>query len=114
MAGSWGRGYMELMTCVTVTDDSQEPRDVLQHKESHRALSLPRAPRLQGPSPAPWSTGRPVRKELRCAQSPIPPLLTTAGSPGRPGSPCGKRTEAGMGQRPTWEPRAWCPTCHDP
>lgn len=29
MAGSWGRGYMELVTCVTVTGDSQEPRDVL-------------------------------------------------------------------------------------
>lgn len=59
-----------------------------------------RGPWLAGPSPAP---GAPLLK---------PPSLTKAGSPGRPGSPCGEGTEAEMGQtaRETQGPRVSLPS----
>lgn len=47
-----------------------------------------------------WVT---VLKGLCCDQRPTLPSLTTAGSPGRPGSPCGQRIATGLGQGPTWE-----------
>lgn len=92
--------YTELMTCTAGQEVTRSQPGVEKHvieQEESRSSEAAQGPQVLEMLA---NHGATTAQGLCCAQSPLLSSLTAAGSPGRPGSPCGDRIEVGMGQRP--------------